>query len=175
MSGQLPARPVFLLNFSGGLPMRTFCLSLLLLLATTVASAQSTAPPPGPQDRCAVCGMFVANFHNWVASMEFRDGTRLYFDGPKDLFVCLFDLPNYRKGATAADVAAVYVTEYYSTETVNARDVFFVTDSDVLGPMGQEFVPVRGREAAETFRRDHGGKRLLIFTGSELQEASAQP
>lgn len=152
------------------------CVILVTLLLTVAVSAGAAAPPPpGAQDRCAVCGMFVAHFHNWVAAIEFRDGTRFYFDGPKDLFVCFFDLPTYRKGATVADVAAVYVTEYYSTEMADARDVYFVTDSDVLGPMGQELVPVRGREAAETFRRDHGGKRLLQFTGSELREPPSPP
>jgi len=80
--------------------------------------------------------MFVAPYHDWVAAIEFRDGPRFYFDGPKDLFVCFFDLPTYRKGASLTDIADIYVTEYYSTELVDAREVFFVTDSDVLGPMG---------------------------------------
>lgn len=157
--------------------VRVFFLSIVVMLVlSTGLNARAAGPlPPGPQDRCVVCGMFVAPYRDWVAVMEFRDGSRFYFDGPKDLFVCFFDLPTYRKGATTADIAAVYVTEYYGTELVDAREVFFVTGSDVLGPMGKELVPVRGREAAETFRRDHQGEKLMVFTGSNLVEAPAVP
>jgi nitrous oxide reductase accessory protein NosL len=147
----------------------------MIQLVVAVSALAAVPPQPGAKDRCPVCGMFVAPYHDWVATIEFRDGTRFYFDGPKDLFVCFFDLPTYRKGAGLADIAGVYVTEYYSTELVEAREVFFVTGSDVLGPMGQELVPVRGWEAAATFRRDHGGQRVLTFNGSELVEAAPRP
>jgi copper chaperone NosL len=41
--------------------------------------------------------------------------------------------------------------------------VFFVTNSDVMGPMGKELIPVRTREAAETFRKEHKGDALFTF------------
>jgi nitrous oxide reductase accessory protein NosL len=53
--------------------------------------------------------------------------------------------------------------------------VIFVTGSDVLGPMGKELVPILGREAAETFRRDHAGEKLLRFDGRQLVELATQP
>jgi nitrous oxide reductase accessory protein NosL len=157
--------------------MRFRILPIATLLALLLAAPALAAPPakPGAQERCPVCGMFVAKYDTWAASIVFKDGTVFHFDGPKDLFRCFFELGRYRPGATAADVAAVYVTEYYGTEAVDARQVFFVTDSDVLGPMGKELVPVRGREAAETFRRDHGGKRILVFDGAALNELPPAP
>ena len=39
----------------------------------------------------------------------------------------------------------------------------------------QELVPVLGREAAETFRRDHGGQQLKRYDGRGLVELPAQP
>jgi nitrous oxide reductase accessory protein NosL len=38
-----------------------------------------------------------------------------------------------------------------------------VIGSDVVGPMGHELIPLRTREEAEEFQRDHQGKRLLCF------------
>lgn len=136
--------------------------------------AAAAAPPPGPQERCAVCGMYVAPHQGWIASMKLADGSRLYFDGPKDLFTCFFELGRYRAGLTSMDVVEIEVTDYYTTRPVSAYDVFFVGGSNVLGPMGQELVPVRGRQEAETFRRDHGGK-LMILKGDQLLEAPPQP
>jgi nitrous oxide reductase accessory protein NosL len=114
--------------------------------------------------------MFVAPYPNWVALVEFKDGSRDFFDGPKDMFVYFFDLAKYRPQARPEDIAGIYVTEYYTTRLVGARDVYFVTGSDVMGPMGKELVPVAGRENAETFRRDHGGTKIMQFDGENLVE-----
>lgn len=154
--------------------MRPFL--ILALLGCLAAPATAAEPPrPGPDDRCAVCGMRVAPFPQWVAVLEFRDGRRFYFDGPKDLFVALFDLGATIPGASSEQVSRVYVTEYYSTRLLPATEVLFVTGSDVLGPMGKELVPVAGREAAETFRRDHAGEKIMRFDGRQLVEIATQP
>jgi hypothetical protein len=115
--------------------------------------------------------MFVAPYPNWLAVLEADDGQRYYFDGPKDLFICFRDLPKYLPGVDAR-TAKLYVTEYYTTRMLPATEVFFVTGSDVLGPMGQELVPVAGRATAETFRVDHAGAKLLRFDGRELIDAT---
>ena len=147
--------------------------SLLLVFTWSRPTIGAESAVPGPKERCAVCGMFVAPYANWVSQIEFKDGSRLFFDGPKDMFIFFFDLPKYRPGAKAADSAAMSVTEYYTTKVMNVREVFLVSGSDVLGPMGQELVPIAGREQAETFRRDHGGKKILQFNGTELTEVAA--
>lgn len=157
--------------------MKTLRYLVFALLSCALAiPVQAAAPPlPGGKDRCPVCGMFVAPFPQWTALIELKDGRRFYFDGPKDLFVCLFDLPTYLPGTSAEQLSGVYVTEYYGTTLRPAAEVVFVTGSDVLGPMGQELVPVLGREAAETFRRDHAGKSLLRFDGRQLVEITDPP
>lgn len=148
---------------------------VLLLWSLSTAAVAAVLPQPGEKDRCAVCGMFVATFPQWTAAIELKDGRRFYFDGPKDLFICLFDLPAYLPGVNLELVAGVYVTEYYEASLRPATEVIFVTGSDVLGPMGQELVPVLGREAAETFRRDHKGQALMRFDGRQLVEITGQP
>jgi nitrous oxide reductase accessory protein NosL len=148
---------------------------VLLFCSLSAAALATGPPPPGEKDRCAVCGMFVAPFPQWASALELKDGRYFYFDGPKDLFVCLFDLPAYLPGVSAEQITGIYVTEYYSATRRPAAEVIFVTGSDVLGPMGQELVPVLGREAAETFRRDHAGKALMRFDGKQLVEIKGQP
>ena len=148
--------------------MRALIATIVLCALGSVATA---APPlPGKDARCAVCGMFVAPFPQWVSILELQDGRRFYFDGPKDLFIAFFDPAAHLPGVTAGQISGVFVTEYYTTRLVPAGDVLFVTGSNVLGPMGQELVPVAGREAAETFRRDHAGQKLMRFDGRQLVE-----
>jgi hypothetical protein len=58
-------------------------------------------PAPGPRDTCPVCGMFVAPYPYWVATVLWRDGTAVHFDGAKDFFKYLLDLKKYEPGAAA--------------------------------------------------------------------------
>ena len=93
--------------------------------------------------------------------MVFADGSRSFFDGPKDLFRYLHDLNKH--GAEGKFVEEVWVTDYYRVRLIDAADAFFVAGSDVIGPMGPELVPLTSREEAATFARDHGGGAALAF------------
>jgi nitrous oxide reductase accessory protein NosL len=138
--------------------MRLTVLVLLSILALSPCGwgEEGTAPAaPGEKDRCPVCGMFVAPFRNWVAAAVLADGRTLFFDGPKDLLRFRFDPVRYR--SAPEKIAALHVTDYYTLRLIPAGEAFFVIGSDVLGPMGHELVPLATREAAESFRRDHGG------------------
>jgi copper chaperone NosL len=141
---------------------------LLINLLPTVAAAE--AGKPTASDRCPVCGMFVAPHSNWLSVVAFTDGQEVFFDGPKDLFRYLFDLQTYQPERTLADIQQVRVSEYYSTRLLDAKEVFFVTGSDVLGPMGAELVPVFGKANAEAFLKDHAGKAVMQFDGKELNK-----
>jgi nitrous oxide reductase accessory protein NosL len=144
---------------------------LLLAILWATVSAQPVAPPNAnpkaqgltPKGSCAVCGMFVANFPEWAAVVSFRDGTKAWFDGPKDLFTFLVDLKRYAAKKTPTDITSIQVKDYYGLKYVDARSATYVLGSDVLGPMGKELVPFAGEASAREFLKDHHGKRLLSF------------
>lgn len=118
---------------------------------------------PDKKDRCPVCGMFVAPYPDWIATIVLKDGNQLFFDGCKDLFHYYFKLPAGQGKGARDEIAEIYVTEYYSTQLVPVDDVFFVLGSDVYGPMGKELIPVANKELAESFMRDHSGTQILPF------------
>lgn len=140
-------------------------ISLIFFLSLLVAGSSFADFPvkPSKKDKCPVCGMFIAPYPAWVAEIQFKDGTHVFFDGPKDMFKFIFHIKKYMRGKTKDDIARVYVTEYYTTKLMPAKDVYFVTGSDILGPMGEEFVPIMDKAEAETFMKDHKGKRMLTF------------
>jgi nitrous oxide reductase accessory protein NosL len=137
---------------------------LLLLLATGALAAEPAPVHPAADDRCAVCGMFTAKYPDFLSQIVYDDGAYATFDGPKDLFKYLLDSNTYG-GRRPAERDAIYVTEYYSLEPIDARGAFFVIGSDVHGPMGHELVPFATRDDAEGFKRDHRGTAVLPFDG----------
>ena len=137
--------------------------ALLALLGDGAHGAERTPVTPTAKDKCPVCGMFVAKYPDFVAQVIYTDGAYAVFDGAKDLFKYLFDIPKYAAGHTRADVAAVEVTEYYGLTKIDARKAFYVVGSDVLGPMGHELIPFASRADAEEFLKDHKGQRIVAF------------
>jgi nitrous oxide reductase accessory protein NosL len=134
-----------------------------LILVGTALAEELKVPAPGPKDTCPVCGMFVARYPEWIATVLYKDGHAHHFDGAKDLFTYLLDMPRWAPGHSAGDIATIAVTDYYALARIDARGAWYVVGSDTLGPMGHELIPLGTREDAEGFLTDHAGRRILRF------------
>ena len=86
------------------------------------------------------------------------DGKAERFDTPK----CAFRA--WRSG-TAGELFAL---GYYTQTRQPSTELSFVAGSDVLGPMGIDFVPVE-RALAKRFASEHGAKRVYEADGITLQ------
>ena len=143
---------------------RAAVLFLILIIAAGVTCAADKGPvTPSPKDKCPVCGMFVKKYPDWVGQVIFKDGTYTFFDGAKDLFKYYLNLKKYNPAHTQADIEAVYVTDYYRLEPVDAYTAHYVAGSDVYGPMGRELIPFGKAEDAKEFMKDHRGKTIVRF------------
>jgi len=144
---------------------KTFFLLVTLFLwqAPALLSAEVDCPPPGVHDTCPVCGMFVAKYPEWVATVLYQDGHAHHFDGAKDLFKYLLDLPRWAPGHRAENIERIGVTEYYELRRIDARQAWYVIGSDTLGPMGHELIPLESEGDAREFMQDHKGVRILRF------------
>jgi nitrous oxide reductase accessory protein NosL len=140
---------------------RLLAAALLWTLTVTAQAQPLTVPNPGERDTCPVCGMFVARYPEWVATVVYRDGHAHHFDGAKDLFKYLLELGRWAPGHRVEDIATIAVTDYYAVQRIDARSAWYVVGSDMLGPMGHELVPHPTEAEAQEFLRDHKGVRVL--------------
>jgi len=145
--------------------MHSFRLLTALLLSLTLLYSVALAAPPAPsaKDKCPVCGMFVSKYPDWVVSVTFTDSTALYFDGAKDFFTYYLNMQKYTPAKKQASIASVTVNDYYTLKATDARQAYFVSGSDVYGPMGKELVPFGKAADAQAFFKDHKGKKILRF------------
>jgi nitrous oxide reductase accessory protein NosL len=132
-------------------------LRTLVVAFLVAACAQADTP------RCAVCGMSPARYPRWRTSAELADGSRVEFDSPRCLFRFLHAPSRHRPGARVAPNAHVRVVEYYSQQSTDARPLQYVKGSNVMGPMGLDYVPIRGVDEARQFLADHEGDAILSF------------
>lgn len=136
---------------------------LWLLFLPEIPAQEPPVPPPGSKEKCPVCGMFVAKFPDFLSAAVFADGSRLWFDGAKDLFRFLHDPGRYDPRRKREDVARVLVKEYYDLSLVDGKRAFYVSGSNVFGPMGNELIPFRTESEAREFMVDHAGRFLYRF------------
>jgi nitrous oxide reductase accessory protein NosL len=134
----------------------------LLLLAFKSNVSAEPVDQIEPKERCRVCGMFVIKYQQWLAQIITMDGSISMFDGPKDMFAYYFN-PEQFEGKPVQEKDTIYLKDYYTLEWINAKDAFFVIGSDVYGPMGHELIPFSSMEAANNFKKDHKGEKLLTF------------
>lgn len=144
------------------------CLLSGLLMATPLLAQPSKEI--SPQDRCSVCGMFVAKYPNWITQARLSNGTVKFFDGVKDLMVFSFNPASF--GAPGQKLQELWVKDYYTLAWIDGRAAWYVIGSDVYGPMGHEFIPFSSAAAAENFRKDHKGTKVVRF--DEITESLVQ-
>lgn len=130
----------------------------------TMAAAQTNpAPMPDKTHKCPVCGMFVYRYPDFIASITYTDGHKVFFDGVKDMFKYLFNREKYDPDRLKVQIQKIFVTEYYDVKPVDGRKAHYVIGSDVYGPMGRELIPLQSESDAQQFMNDHHGRQILRF------------
>jgi copper chaperone NosL len=154
---------------TAGFPSRLFLILSALcllghLLSFPLGAADIVVPKPSAKDKCPVCGMFVAKYHDWLAAVRFRDGSHAFFDGAKDMFKYLHDQKRYDPARKPGDIQAVAVMDYYGLAWIDARQAWYVLGSDVYGPMGRELIPLEREADAREFMKDHKGVKIIRYS-----------
>jgi len=119
-------------------------------------------------EKCPVCGMFTYKYPRWAAQIFYKhkDHEHHYsFDGVKDLMKFYFDPLKWGdyKFAKKENISKILVTDYYSQKAIDGKKAYYVIRSDIYGPMGHELIPFESKEDAQTFLKDHFGKKIIEF------------
>ncbi len=109
---------------------------------------------------CINCGMPADAFPKWNVKFKTKSGDLLWTCSPKCMFNKILDEKDFLNL-----VENFWVTDYYEQKRIEAKTAFFVIKSDVIGPMGNDFVPHKDAEAANDFLKEHKGLKVLKFDG----------
>jgi len=121
------------------------------------------AMKPGKADSCPVCGMFPQKHPKWMAGFAFQDGSKYFHCSPKCMLHNLLNISKYQPRQKREHIKQVWVMEYYTAKQMDAGEVLFVAGSSLVGPMGLDLIPVKGKEAAEQLRKDYNGESILAL------------
>ena len=74
-----------------------------------------------------------------------------------------FEPAKYEHNHANNQIEQINVTDYYTLESIDGKNAFYVVGSNVYGPMGEELIPFKNEAQAKKFMADHYGKTLLKF------------
>jgi copper chaperone NosL len=111
--------------------------------------------------RCPICGMYPARYPKFNCQIVFKDGGYEAFDSAIGLLVYLH-FPD-KTNIKLKPVAGIYFKDYLKEGWLEADRAFFVTGSDIRGPMGVQFLPVDSEQAAEELKKQAKGKDIIHF------------
>ncbi|OQX74440.1 MAG: hypothetical protein B6D59_02450 [Campylobacteraceae bacterium 4484_4] len=140
-------------------PKQLQAVAIYFAVSKTDQTADKIAVPKDA--KCPVCGMFVAKYPKWAASITYPDGHTYYFDGVKDMMKYYFNPEKFH--GHKAKPSKIMVQDFYSLKPVDATKAWYVIGSNVVGPMGNELIPFAEKGDARIFAKEHFGKKIVSF------------
>ncbi len=142
--------------------MKKYLLILLLIVLFGMTSYAFAQPRKIESHKeCPLCGMYPARYPQFNCQIVFKDCSYEAFDSAIGLLVYL--LFSEKAGIKPGPVAKIYFKDYFKESWLEAGKTFFVTGSEIMGPMGVEFLPVDSEQAAEELKRQEKGKDIIHF------------
>lgn len=136
---------------------------------------------PTTKDFCPIDGVppakmatnfYPANFPQWNSQIIFNSGAAVHFESPKHLFHYLLGLDKYGNETVwlkdKSIIRAIYVTDYRTGEYVPAKAAYYVVNSGVEGPVGEDLVAFGKEARASEFIQEHRG-RTVSFDGVDKE------
>ncbi len=133
---------------------------LITLLAMT-GPAFSQPVKIESHKECPLCGMYPARYPQFNCQIVFKDGSYEAFDSAVGLLIYLH-FPDHTEIEPKA-ISKIYFKDYLKESWLEADKTFFVSGTEVMGPMGIEFLPVDSEQAANELNKQEEGKDIVHF------------
>ena len=111
--------------------------------------------------KCPLCGMYPARYPEFDCQIVFKDGSYEAFDSAVGLLVYLLFPDNTE--IKLQPITKIYFKDYLKGSWLEAGKTFFVTGSEIMGPMGVEFLPIDSEQAAKELKKQEKGKDIIHF------------
>jgi len=142
--------------------MKKYLLIFFLIALLGMTSWASSQPIKIESHKeCPLCGMYPARYPEFNCQIVFEDGSYEAFDSAIGLMVYLLFTDN--TGIKLKSIAKIYFKDYLKERWLEAGKTFFVTGSEIMGPMGVEFLPVDSEQAAKRLKKQEKGKDIIHF------------
>jgi nitrous oxide reductase accessory protein NosL len=142
-------------------PFISFPILILIVFIGLLSGVSAQPKKIEAHKECPLCGMYPARYPQFSCQIVFTDGTYEAFDSAIGLLVYLL-FPD-KTGIKPKPVTKIYYKDYVKESWIEAGKTFFVAGSEIMGPMGVEFLPVDSEQAAKELKKQEKGQDITHF------------
>ncbi len=128
-----------------------------LLFAESIELEDSNASDP-------VYILPLKDYPEWLCEATLKDGKKIQFISVKSMMQVYYHQEYFKKHKfMSSDIDALYVQDYLSHKKIKAKTAVYVFGSKLVGPHGDDLVPLENDQKAKLFMLKHGGTKILPF------------
>ncbi len=105
----------------------------------------------------------ISNYPKFTTEMILKSGKRVEFSSVKSMMNFYFHPEKYPKYGVESrrEIEKMYVKDYITGEKIDAKDAYYVFGSRVIGPHGDDLIPLSSKTQAQLFVKRFGGSRVM--------------
>jgi copper chaperone NosL len=149
------------LNLKSALKLIIGILLLVLTDSSTMAENHIQAKTIEPHKECPLCGMYPARYPEFQCQIIFKDLSYEAFDSPLGLLIYYLFQKEY--DPKNREIENVFFKDYIKNEWISADDTLFVVGTEIMGPMGIDFLPVGNKNDAKQLNTLEKGSVIVSF------------
>jgi len=145
-------------------------LTLLFLLLTLNANNNTTAPKKWEVNKTAlperdiVYNLDLKKYPKFLCEAKLKNGKIIKFPSVKAMMQVYFHQDYFLKHKLIdAKIDKMYVQDYLDGTKIEAQKALYMFGSRLIGPHGDDLIPLKNHQNAELFKLKYGGTKLLPF------------
>ncbi|WP_456450569.1 nitrous oxide reductase accessory protein NosL [Hydrogenimonas sp.] len=147
--------------------MKKLLLALVVMVPFLVASETGWGDKPNKLD--PTYQMPVDKFPKFEADIVLKNGKKIRFCCPKSMLHFYFKPHHYPEYnvQNRDQIARLTVRDYLDGKEIDAKKAWYVFGSRLVGPHGDDLIPLASKTRAELFVKRYGGTRIMDFATVE--------
>ncbi len=143
--------------------MKKVLIALLLIFSAASASESTWGDTPNRLD--PVYQLKVDDYPKFHTEMVLKNGKKIRFCCVKSMMHFYFTPYRYPEYGIkkSSEIDKMFVKDYLDGTKVDAKKAWYVFGSRLVGPHGDDLIPLSSKTRAELFVKRYGGTRIMPF------------
>jgi len=108
-------------------------------------------------------------FQKFICEAKLKDGTVIQFVSVKSMLQVYYHQKYFLDHKLIrSNIADMYVQDFMTGDVLNAKDALFVFGSRLVGPHGDDLIPLKNQSHVKLFKLEYGGTKILSYSKISL-------
>ena len=143
--------------------MKKIVFLVLILSLNIFAKDSNTTTQKEPQKLDPVYKLDLKKYPKFSTELILKNGKKIEFASVKSMMNFYFHPEKYPKYGVKSrkEIDKMFVKDYITGKKIDAEDAFYIFGSRLVGPHGDDLIPLSSKTQADLFIKKYGGTRVM--------------